>query len=192
MQEQPSKHSQHPLEHSGLFWRMEWLLLSLQDQHSLAASCCSGWALLPSQERSHCAASVPPSRAPLQSCPLQPSVTCVSLPPNLPRPSSPPGALWAQGRILTGSLRLGSPSSLPTPSCCSSASSQLAAVWRTQLLPPVPAAQTNSREQLQPFPSGLCICPVHCLPREAPWPPPLGQWQLWALRSLKATLFPQV
>lgn len=32
MQEQPSKYIQYPLEHSCLFWRMEWLLLSLQDQ----------------------------------------------------------------------------------------------------------------------------------------------------------------
>lgn len=37
---------------------------------------------------------------------------------------TPTSCLWAQSRILTGSPGLGSPSSLPAPSCCSSASSQ--------------------------------------------------------------------
>lgn len=143
MQEQPSKYTEYPLEHSSLFWRMEWL--SLQDQHLPGCLLLVRLGIPVTHHPHRClkrsphAAKCPSITCPLQSFHLQTSTSCTLL-PNVPRPSSPSRAVWGQSRILTGSLRLGSPSLLPAPSSCSSASSKLPPVWRTQLLPVCPCS----------------------------------------------------
>lgn len=87
----------------------------------------------------------------------------VFLLPNWPRHSSPPRARWAQSRTLTGSLRLGSPSSLPTPSCCSSASSQAGTSMENTTAASLDLQHRQTTETAPAFPiSGLCIC--LCLP----------------------------
>lgn len=190
MQEQPSKYTRYPLEHSSLFWRM-LVLPSLQDQHLPGSSCCSGWALLSPTTLTGDWKGVtmqPVSLHHMSHCSfhLWPSATCVSASQLATSLLSPMSCLWAQSRILTGSLGLGSPSSLPAPPAVPLPALKLAPVWRRSLLP-LCTCSTSKQGQAPVFPvSGLCLCLLHCLPLGTDMRlagHPLGQWQLCALRN---------
>lgn len=71
----------------------------------------------------------------------------------------------AQSRILTGSLRLGSPSSLPTPSCCSLLCQLSTGTSVENVIAASLYLQHKQQRAAPAFPiSGLCICLVHCVP----------------------------